>query len=193
MISATAVVEIVGRPKEHVEKILNDVSSKIDEQGYKTERVEVMDVEELEDEKGLFSGFFEADLQLKNHEQLFGFIQDFNPTSIEVSDPEDFEMSLADYNALVTTVAATVQQYDQLLKQRIAESAALKERVDLLARNIIMLSVARAPKRIGVIAAETGLAEEPLKKYLGLLIKYGHVRLDGEVYSVIKPQDRPAE
>ena len=186
MISATAVVEVVGRPQEHVEKILEGATGKIEEHGYKATRIEIMPVEELEEEKGLYSGFFEADLDFKNHEQLFGFIQDFNPTSIEVSDPEDFEMSLADYNGLVTTVTATIQQYDKIIKEKIAENANLKERIDLLARNIIMLSVARAPKRIGVIAAETGLPEEALKTYLGLLIKYDHVKLDGEVYSVTK-------
>ena len=193
MISATAVVEIMGKPKEHVEKILDEVSKKIGEQGYTSERVEVMPVEPLESDEGLFSGFFEVDLTLKNHEQLFGFIQDFNPTSIEVSDPDEFEMSLADYNALVTTVAATVQQYDQIIKEKIAENASLKRQADLLARNLIMLSVARAPKKIGVIHAETGIPEEVLKHYLSVLISQKAVTLEGELYSVPAPTEARTE
>ena len=183
MISATAVVQIAGKPKEHVEKVLEEVSKKVDERGYKSHRIEVTDVERLEGEDDIYSGFFEVDLELKNHEQLFGFIQDFNPASIEVSDPDEFEMSLADYNALVTTVASTIQQYDQIIKEKIGENVSLRKRSDLLARNIIVLSLAIAPKRIEVISAETGITQEALKPYLEALENQGTIKREGDVYS----------
>jgi DNA-binding Lrp family transcriptional regulator len=187
MITATAIVQIIGKPKDHLEKVITEVSEKIGELGYRSERVEIMPVEPLEGNEGLYSGLFEVDLLLKNHEQLFGFIQDFNPTSIEVSDPEEFEMSLADYNGLVTTVASTVQQYDTLLKDRIAEIAVLKQRVDLLTKNLVMISIATGPKRIGVISTETGLAEASLKPYLDALVQNRMIAINGEVYSVNAP------
>jgi DNA-binding Lrp family transcriptional regulator len=183
MISATAVVQIAGRPKEHVEKVLEEVSKKVDEHGYRTQRIELTEVEPLEGEDDVYSGFFEVDLELKNHEQLFGFIQDFNPASIEVSDPDEFEMSLADYNALVTTVASTIQQYDQILKEKIAENQGLKKRSDLLTQNLVMLSISKAPKRISVISTETGIAEQTLEPVLSALLKHGAIRLEGELYS----------
>lgn len=186
MIKATAIVQVLGRPKEHIEQVLKDIAARVDEQGYKTERLELMPVEESEEQDGYYSGLFEVDLELKDHEQLFGFIQDYNPLSVEVTDPDYFEMGLADYNALVSTVAATVQQYDRIVREKINENVAAIKRVDVLIRNLIVLSVASGPKKGAHIRKETGLAEETLRRYLPMLIADGTITKDGEIFTLAK-------
>lgn len=192
MIRATAMVQIVGKPKEHIEKVLDEVSSKVEEHGYKTERLEVMPVEILDEDEGFYSGLFEVDLALKNHEQLFGFIQDFNPLSMEVTDPDEFEMTLPEYNALVSTVAGTVQQYDGIIKEKLGENAALVKRNDALTKNILVLCLASGPKAAGRIKRETGLGEETIKTYLAALIKTGMVAREGELFRLVTDKNPQA-
>lgn len=195
MIRATAIVQILGKPKEHIEKVVKDIADTIPEQGYTVERTELMPVEpaEGEDEEGLYSGLFEVDLKLDDHEELFAFIQDYNPTSLEVSEPDEFTMRLPDYNGLVTSVVTIVQQYDQLLKEKIAENIAISKRADRLIRNLITLSIAIKPKGHESIKLETGLAEQVLDPYLKAMVKDGTLEQNGIVYSIAKTKAKKAE
>lgn len=188
MIRATAIVQILGKPKEHIEKVVKDIADTIPEQGYTVERTELMPVEPAEGEDGLFSGLFEVDIKVKDHEELFAFIQDYNPTTIEVSEPDEFTMRLPEYNGLVTTIVSIVQQYDQLLKEKIAENIAVSKRADQLIRNLVTLSIAIKPKGIESIRLETGLSDQVLTPYLAALVKDGTIEKNGIIYSIAKKQ-----
>ncbi len=86
------IVEVVGRPKEHVEetirghveKIKKDESLEIINQDF----ADVKKEEDKENQEGLWLTFVELELWIKNLPSLIGFCFDYMPSSVEIIEPK---------------------------------------------------------------------------------------------------------
>jgi len=118
-----AVIEIVGSPKEHVEKILGLVVEKIKKEELKILRVDAFDAKEV---KKLWSCFAEVEIEFETLERFMGFCFDYMPSSIEILEPEELKVESGSFGDILNDLLAKLHQYDMLIKGLKAENIVLK-------------------------------------------------------------------
>ena len=130
---ARSIIEIVGGPKEHVEKAMGVVVEKLKEGKHvKLLKEKVFEARPLEGKRPLFSTFCEVEVEAKKVDDLFGFCFDFLPSSVEVYEPAEFGMKADVINDMFNELLAKLHQYDLALKNIYAQNILLKRQVDKL-------------------------------------------------------------
>ena len=117
-----AIIEVAGFPKEHVEKVMQEIAEKIKNE----KEVERFKVFEAQEKDKLFSTFTEMEINFKNFEEVSGFCLDYFPSSIELLD-EDINPKREELENTLNDLLAKLHQYDMVLKNLKAENIMLKK------------------------------------------------------------------
>ncbi len=87
-IIARFIIQIAGKPIENVEKALNFVLNKINED----KKYKVLDSHiaqpELEKDSTIYAGFLDMEIKFNEAKDILDFIMDYTPSSVEVVEPE---------------------------------------------------------------------------------------------------------
>ena len=130
-IKVRCIVEIVGGPKEHVEKAMGVVVGKLKEdKKIKIISDKVFDAKPLEGKHPLFSSFCELDFEVDTMKDLFGFCFDFMPSSVEIYDPTELRVKMEDVNNMFNELLSKLHQYDMALKNIYAQNVLLKRKYE---------------------------------------------------------------
>jgi len=113
------IIEIVGKPKEHIEKALKVVVEKI--KGEKDIEVVEEQIFNAEKQEEMFSTFAELGILFNNLQVLIEFCFDFMPSSIEILDPEKLSFDSNKFAGLVNDLLAKLHQMNLNLVQNNAE------------------------------------------------------------------------
>ena len=189
-IYAHAVVEVMGKPKDHVEKTVDLMLNNLKERkGIELTNIERNEAEQLDDSP-MYTAFFEIDAEFRNFEELYGFIIDHMPTSIEINDPEEFRLDLAALNNMIAEFLGRLHGFDKVIKEKIAENVVLHKKMDHLIRNLVLLALRSKALDTADLAKRTGIQESSLTPFLRQLLhekiisesegKYALVKHDGE-------------
>ncbi len=128
MIRAKVISEVLGSPQEHVDKTLNLLIDKLKERKeLNIGNEKIFQAEKIEN-KQLFSGFIEYEINVENLNQLSGFCFDFMPSSIEILEPDELKTSSVIIGELFNEILARLHQNDMFLRNTIAELAYLKKK-----------------------------------------------------------------
>ena len=193
-----AIVEIVGKPKEHVEGAIKMVVEKTEEiEGLKIERKEIAPIKSLKDEKlektedkiqqlsgELFSTFAELDLRAETIDPIASFCFEFMPSSIEIMEPEKTEVKLKDISKLLNDILSKIHNADMAVKRLNFENTTLKNNATLLLRNMIMVSLKSKGQKLKELSESTGIPAEQLNPFLESLIKENFIKKEDEIYKV---------
>jgi len=117
------VIEILGAPREHVDKTLKMVVDKANS-AFKIRDKKIYDAAEY---KKLWSAFTELEIEFKDVNALIGFCFDYMPSSIEVLEPNEFNYKNMEFNGFVNDLLARLHKYDMILKNLKAENILLKK------------------------------------------------------------------
>ncbi len=114
-VHAIFIIEMAGRPAEHVEKTLKDFVEVFSKQ----KEVEILDkvFHEPHPVENLFSCFVEIEFITENVTRLLNLVFEFMPSSVEIIEPETLRMSVADANALANDLSTRLHQYDAIAKK----------------------------------------------------------------------------
>lgn len=124
-IKAKIVIEILGTPKEHVEKTMNLIIEKLKkekdvkllkETTYKAEKV-----------KELWSTFSDLEIEVKDMQKLIGVCFDYMPSSVEIMDPLKMSLETKYIEEMFNDLLAKLHKVDMVLKNALAENKFLKE------------------------------------------------------------------
>ena len=127
------VIEIMGRPADHVKEALNTLVVKLgSEKGVKLLEKKYNDPVPIKDSDDLFTAFAEVTAELENMGNYFGIIFGYMPSHIEIINPEKFSLSNFDLNDLGNKLIARLHSYDAIAKNVVAERNFLLERVKVL-------------------------------------------------------------
>jgi len=181
IIRARTVIEVLGKPKEHVVSTLKEYIGKIKEdQNFKviTEHTE----EAVEQDEGMFSTFVELEIETKLYSNLAGFCFDYMPSSIEIVEPDKLTLKAADMSDLMNDLQAKLHTLDMGVKQLRNENTFLKRNVGTILQNLI--KVALLGKKLGIeqLSKGTGINQEELKPFLDALEKSETIKKEGEFY-----------
>src|SRR3989344_5340075 len=162
-IRAKAIIEVLGKPKEHVEKAIRA---------------------DVEEKSALWSTFVELDMVAGSITELIGFGFDYMPSSIDIIKPEYFTISSRELNAVMNDLQAKLHNVDMVAKNRAAETDFLKRNLKTMTENTIALILAYKNCSLDEISSILKIEREELVPIVDGMEKNDKVKKEGEKYSL---------
>tara|TARA_Y100000310_G_scaffold239285_2_gene242872 strand:- start:2254 stop:2748 length:495 start_codon:yes stop_codon:yes gene_type:complete len=128
-VKAIIMLEILGRPPEHIKKILNDIVDKLSkEKDVSITEKKIAEPKPVPEQEDIFSSF--AEIELKTPiEKLMAICFGYMPSHIEIIYPEDLKMKNSSFNGLFNELMGKLHQYDELAKAMMMERQMIQKQI----------------------------------------------------------------
>ena len=178
------VIEIIGKPKEHIEQALKEYVEKIDEDKnliiIKKSFSEAKQIQESE----LFNIFSEMEILVKGFNSLIEFCFNYMPASIEILDPSKLTVDAHNMTNLFNDFQEKLHKADFLAKTTMQQNQIAMKNLKGMIRNSLVILLKDKGLKITEICTSTGLKEKDMIKYIDEMIKEGKIRKIGEKYFI---------
>lgn len=179
-----AIIEILGKPKDHVEVSLKEYLQKLKDDGsYQTTVVEIAPAEQQKDPE-LWSAFAELEIGTESIGNLTNFCFDYMPSLIEILAPEELRVSEVDLSNFFNDLQARLHNLDMLAKQLKMENDYLVKNMGIMLKNSLLVLLARSPYTSEQLSRMTGVDKDKLEDFLDSLIDENRVDLKEGIYSL---------
>lgn len=175
--------EIVGRPKEHVEKSIAEYLDNIK----KDARIEIIKediAEAIELDDGMFSTFCEAEMAVQDLNLLTWLCVNFSPASIEILEPNNINFSASKLTIWYNDLLAKLHEIGTNLRATIQKNKLLSLSMNTVISNFIITVLETGPKKEETIAKLMGINEKQLKPYFQFLIKNDKIVIEDDKYGI---------
>ncbi len=107
-------VEVLGSPKEHVEKALKSVIEKLkgDDQ-IKVTNIQMFECKEMDNK--LWSTFADIEFETKELKKVLGICFDYMPSTVEILDPAGLEVDTNEVADLLNDMLTKLHKYSLVL------------------------------------------------------------------------------
>jgi hypothetical protein len=175
--------EIVGNPKEHIEKAMKMVLDEIrKEKNIIFVKEDVGSAEDVGD--GLWSVYAETDLLLDKLEKLSWISFNFLPATIEIKEPGKITLKDKQLNDFVNDLLSQLHQTNIKQVELNSNTQGLLRNINALMRNAILLSLGEGEKKTpDDIGIRIGVQGKDLEPVLEAMIKEGKLEKKGDKYS----------
>ncbi|MBW2994098.1 hypothetical protein KY315_01605 [Candidatus Woesearchaeota archaeon] len=177
-ILAKIIIEMMGAPKEYIEKTLKDYLEKLKKDGIKI-KTEV--IEDAQKQGELFSTFAELDIEFDKLEDLFGFCFDSMPSSIEIIEPEELHLTSEDFSNYLNDLQAKLHEVDMVVKTTRAQNAILDKNAMNVFKNFISY-LCKDGMTLEEMSKIVGIEGKNLQKFVDILIKEDKIKKEGDKY-----------
>ena len=126
-VHAIFVIELAGRPPEHIEKALNTLVDAFGKQ--KGVEVITQKFHKAEPVEKLFSCFSEIEFLADSFSRLLNLVFYFMPSSIEIIEPEIIKVKVSDANNIANDLSTRLHQYDAMAKKMQIEKAIMIKQI----------------------------------------------------------------
>ncbi|MSR86392.1 hypothetical protein EXS74_03275 [Candidatus Woesearchaeota archaeon] len=107
-------VEVLGSPKEHVEKALRNVIEKLKaDDNIKVTKVQMFECKQMDNK--LWSTFADIEFESKELKIVLGICFDYMPSTVEILDPAGIEMDTNDVADLLNDMLTKLHKYSLVL------------------------------------------------------------------------------
>ncbi len=128
-IEAHLILEILGRPAQHIKDALNGLLKKLgSEKGIKIISKDVHEPVPVKD-SDLFTSFADVTVELDSMQQYFGIMFSYMPAHIEIVYPENFSLANFQFNELGNRLLSRLHEYDAITKKVIFERNILVDKL----------------------------------------------------------------
>ena len=127
-IIAILMIEVMGRPKEHLVETLEDISRKIsEEEGVKLINKKIKEPTLIKDQKDLFTTFAEIEVEAKSPSYLTILMFKYMPAHVEVVEPEKINLSNHVLGDILSELTRRLHKYEELVKVLQAQNVKLEK------------------------------------------------------------------
>jgi len=179
-IRCKVIIEILGKPKEHVEKTLRMYVDKIKQD--QDLAILNVDFSNAEEKDKLFAIFAEIEMVVKGIPKLIGFCFDYMPSSIEISKPEEFTMKASTINDFINDLQARLHSVDMIVKNQRNENDFLRKNMNTAVKNVVLVSLAQNKLDKEHLVKITGIKEEELNIFLKKLVEDKKIIEENNIY-----------
>jgi len=124
-----AIIEILGKPKEHVEKTIENVLEELKKrEGLKIVKEEIAETKEVEQ---FFSSYIDVELKLDDLDKLIDFCFDFLPSNVEIIDPANMNMDSHQFAEYMNDLLAKLHQQSMVIRNLHADNLVMKEKLGI--------------------------------------------------------------
>lgn len=121
-LSVQAVIEVLGRPPEHLTDALNQLIVSIGaEKGLVVREKLVHEPTKAEGSDDLFTNFAELTLDCDSMDSYFLFVFRYMPSHIEIISPENLHLTNLEFTELANRISSRMHEYDALAKKALFE------------------------------------------------------------------------
>lgn len=191
---ARVILEMLGKPKEHIEKTMQDYVNNIAEnKNIKLISKEIAEAKEQEIPSGIkigenekvWSTFTEMEFMIKGISKLVGFCFDYMPSSIEILAPEKIVFNLHTITDFVNDLQAKLHKMDAVLKNQNNENMFLKRNMHITLQNLILISLHYKNLDEESLSKITGIPQEGLKPFIESLLKDNKIKKNKNLYMLV--------
>lgn len=183
-IRCKVIIEVLGKPKEHVEKTIKTYVDKIKNDP----ELIVLNAEfsNAQEKEKLWAIFSELDMVIKGIPKLIAFCFDYMPSSVEILKPEEFSMKKSTVENLINDLQARLHDVDMIVKNQKNENDFLKQNLSKSVSNIVLISLASGSLNKDELSKVTGIHDKELEIFLDKLIKDNKIEEENRIYSLVK-------
>ena len=187
-INCRIMIEILGSPKEHVEKTLQVVMERLS----KEKCVTIISKEEhpAEEQEKMFSTYAEIELLFENFETLTRISFDYMPSSVEILKPSDFKLSSLELSNFVSDNLSLLHQIEFSLKDVNANNKLLQINSTNLLKNILAIALEKEKKQMPYLSEVTGIAPDQLEHFLEKFVEEKFLKKEGDSWYLAKNDGR---
>lgn len=129
-ITAILVIEVLGRPAEHVASALEQLVERLG----KEPEIQIVNKrfykpKEAEKTKGMFFAFVDIEVKTRTISRLAEICFAYMPSSVEIVQPYELKMTLNDANAILNLLVARLHNYDAIAKSLTIENTILQNQL----------------------------------------------------------------
>lgn len=180
-IRCKTIIEVLGKPKEHVEGAIKEYVEHIKED---SELVVLNEYySEVKEQGRLWSRFVELELVVKGTKKLIGFCFEYMPSSIEVIKPEHLIMTNPELSNFLNDLQARLHNVDMLVKQLKAENDFLKQNMNAIIHNAILVCLKVSKLSLEQLSQVTGVDKKELEIFVEKLLKENKIKKEDEFYT----------
>jgi len=109
------IIEIAGRPPEHIKEALKTHILQFKEYKEVTLMSESFsDPKKIDGSHDMYTCFSEVEFEVESFSRLMDIVFDFMPASIEILNPSQLEINVSDATSFLNTLAGRLHKYDEL-------------------------------------------------------------------------------
>jgi DNA-binding MarR family transcriptional regulator len=163
-----AIVEMLGKPKEHVEETLKLYMDKLAES--QDFIVIYNDYSPAEDRDGLFYNFVESEILIKGVENVAWFCFDYMPASIEIIEPTSLKYRSSEMTNFLNDLLGRLHTLDARIKKDDLQLSKLSSNAEGLMKNFLGYLIKDESKDVAFLAKTMGIPESSMESVLNRLI-----------------------
>lgn len=130
-ITAVLILEIIGRPPEHLVETLKQIVGKMgEEKGVVINKHKIHDPHELKDKKDFFTTFVEIEVEVEEILYLAMLMFKYMPAHIEVIEPELIALTNNGWNDIMNELTRRLHGYDEIARVMQMENSMMKKKLE---------------------------------------------------------------
>jgi len=180
------VIEVLGKPEEHVKKALKEYLEQIrTNQDYQIINEEIAEAKKQEEQE-LWAIFAELEIKTNNIINITKFCFDYMPSIIEIIKPKEVIFNQEELSGTLNDLQAKLHQVDMVAKQIKMERDLYRKSVSHLLGNYVTLLLTKSNLNSEQISKLTGVDKDKLEDFLDILIDQGKIDLKEGIYYIKK-------
>ena len=182
-IRCRAIIEVLGKPQEYVEKAIKEYIEHIKEDS----ELVVLNEEysEAKEQGKLWSKFVELDIVIKGTSKLTSFCFEYMPSSIEVLKPEHLIMTNPELSNFLNDLQARLHNVDMIVKQSKTENDFLKQNLNAVIHNTILICLKVSELSLDQLSHITGVDKKELEIFVEKLLRENKIKKENDLFSLI--------
>lgn len=176
------VLEVAGRPQEHVESSLKSYLDNLKKDKKYTLLSE--DIAEIQKQEGqqLWMVFAELEIKTASVQDIISFCFDYMPSLIEILEPSEMQLQSQTVSSLLNDLQARLHQVDMVAKQLRLQNEHLQKNTQDLLKNYLLVLLGSQNFTAAQLSRLTGVNVDQLEDFLDQLIDQKKVDLKEGIY-----------
>ncbi len=179
---ARVIIEILGAPKEHIEKTLNEYITKLKKE-QKIIKTDIAEAEPVENEK-VFAAHAELEIRFDNLADLLDFCFESMPSSVEVVEPGELSIPLNKLNAFLNDMQARLHEVDAIVKTGKMQQQILDANATNIFRRFLIAMAEHGHNTASEMSHYVGVHPSKLEPFLNKLVEDKKLKKEGEKYLI---------
>jgi|SRR3989338_8056272 len=179
-IRCRTIIEVLGKPKEHVEKAIQDYVAHIKEDSELVMLNE--EFSETKEQGTLWSKFVELEIVIKGTRKLIAFCFEYMPSSMEILKPEQLIMTNPEISGLLNDLQARLHSVDMVVKQLKSENDFLKHNLNAIIHNTVFICLKLGKLTLEQLSKVTGVEQKELGAFVEKMLKENKIKKENDFY-----------